>query len=400
MGRFGNIRVLLLAHDLSNAAVHRRAAMLRAGGAMVVVAGFRRTDEPITHVAGCAAIDLGRTFDGRFAQRIWSVAREAILLARRRALFTGIDVIIARNLEMLAIAVIGRKLCRPRPVLVYECLDIHRLLVDKGIIGNCMRFGEGWLARSAAALLTSSPAYVSHYFEPLSRVRLPVRVIENKTFEMDGVRRSADMPSRQPGPPWVIGWFGMMHCAQSLKILGELVQQSGGTIEAVLRGRPDRDQLEDFDRYVSETPGLRFLGPYTNPGDLGRIYSDVHFTWAIDLFGEGHNSEWLLPNRLYEGGAFGSVPIAMERVETGRFLNRLGIGVTIKEPLHRSLGEFFANLTPAGYRALESAVARVPRVTWVCGREDCKALVDYLRSLKHDADADSAQRDRREGSPV
>lgn len=377
----GIIRVLLLAHDLSNPAVHRRAAMLRAGGAMVVVAGFRRTDEPITEVAGCTTIDLGRTFDGRFAQRIWSVARETILLARRRALFAGIDVIIARNLEMLAIGVIGRKLCRPPPVLVYECLDIHRLLVDKGIIGSCMRLCEGRLARSAAALLTSSPAYMSHYFEPLSRVRLPVRLIENKMFDTDCVCRPADMPPREPGPPWVIGWFGMMHCRQSLEILIELVRRSEGRIEVVLRGRPDREQFEDFDRDVAETPGLRFLGPYQNPDDLGRMYRDVHFTWAIDLFGEGHNSEWLLPNRLYEGGAFGSVPIAMERVETGRFLQRLGIGVTITEPLCRSLAEFFASLTPARYRELENAVANVPRQTWVCGREDCDELVGYLRSL-------------------
>jgi succinoglycan biosynthesis protein ExoL len=80
------VKLLLLVHDLSDAAVHRRAVMLRAGGASVTVAGFRRTPEPISNVAGCPAIDFGRTYNERFAQRIFSVMREVALIGRRRAL--------------------------------------------------------------------------------------------------------------------------------------------------------------------------------------------------------------------------------------------------------------------------------------------------------------------------
>ena len=59
--------------DLSDPAVDRRVAMLRAGGAAVTLAGFRRGAAPEA-AGGLASIDLGRTQDGRFPQRIASVA--------------------------------------------------------------------------------------------------------------------------------------------------------------------------------------------------------------------------------------------------------------------------------------------------------------------------------------
>src|SRR5262249_21938884 len=40
------IRVLVLAQDLADAAIHRRVAMLCAGGAQVTAAGFRRVPQP------------------------------------------------------------------------------------------------------------------------------------------------------------------------------------------------------------------------------------------------------------------------------------------------------------------------------------------------------------------
>ena len=47
-------------------------------------------------------------------------------------MFAGADVVLARNLEMLIIASRARNLYAPRAALVYECLDIHRLLLSQG----------------------------------------------------------------------------------------------------------------------------------------------------------------------------------------------------------------------------------------------------------------------------
>ena len=93
-----------------------------------------------------------------------------------------------------------------------------------------------------------------------------------------------------------------------------------GRVEVILRGRPARDQFDDFGRQVAEAPHLVFAGPYRNPEDSPRIYGDVHFTWLPDFFEAGMNSQWLLPNRLYEGCCYSTVPLAMAGTETARFL--------------------------------------------------------------------------------
>lgn len=373
------MNILYLVHDLTDAAVEKRVAMLRAGGAdRVHVAGFCRVTEAPEMIAGCPALSLGRTYNGGFAQRIVSVLREAVLLGRHRDLFAEADIVIARNLEMLALAVRGRALCAAdnKPVLIYESLDIHRLLLKDGAAGQVLRGLEGWLAARASGLITSSPAFVANYFETRSNVRLPVRLVENKVYGI--AEQDVARVVRPAGPPWRIGWFGALRCAKSLKILSDLARHSDGQIEVVIRGRPAYDQMPDFDEIVAHTRGVRYGGAYNNPDDLAAIYGEIHFSWAIDMFEEGLNSSWLLPNRLYEGGLYGAVPLARAGVETGRFLARLNIGVRLDDPLDAALQSFFAGLTLERYQDLAQAILAVPVSQWLCDDKESRALVDWL----------------------
>jgi succinoglycan biosynthesis protein ExoL len=367
------MKILYLVHDLSDAAVQKRTQMLRDGGAVVTVAGFRRNDTPPQ-----GTVDFGRTYNGGFIQRILAVLRQCLRMGTHKPLFAQSDVVIARNLEMLALAVRGRALCGKEPVLVYESLDIHRLLLNSGPVGKAMRALEGFLANRAKALITSSPAFIREYFDTMARMRLPVRLMENKVY---GDAATAPAP-RPAGPPWRIGWFGAIRCAKSLQILSELVAESKGAIEVDIRGRPARDVLPDFERLTTQTPGLRFLGPYRNPGDLAAIYGAVHFSWAVDMFEEGLNSSWLLPNRLYEGGLYGAVPIALSTVETGRYLRQLGLGVTMAGPLLPFLRDFFAKLTASGYQALQKTAMEIPASQWRHDESDAKALTVWLQGLE------------------
>jgi succinoglycan biosynthesis protein ExoL len=98
------LKVLYLVHDLADPAVRRRVLMLREGGADVVLAGFRRGENRLAEVHGVTPIELGRTADAQFAQRMGAVAKAIVGL---KALLKGVDkpdVIVGRNLEALAVA--------------------------------------------------------------------------------------------------------------------------------------------------------------------------------------------------------------------------------------------------------------------------------------------------------
>lgn len=366
-------RILYLVHDLSDPAVLKRVAMLKEGGAHVTVAGFRRSELLIEEVGGCPAIDLGQTYNGNFLQRIKLVLRHCLRPARLKRHAQVADVIIARNLEMLALAV----RVRTCPV-VYESLDIHRLLLRTDPLGAALRWLEGFLAARAHLLITSSPAFVREYFAALSRVRLPVLLIENKVFAA-----SAPAPAqpRKPGAPWVIGWFGAIRCKKSLAILREVVSRGEGLVQVVIRGRPSYDQFEDFDAQTSDTPGLSFIGPYKNPDDLPAMYHQAHFTWAIDMFEEGQNSSWLLPNRLYEGSLYGSVPLAHAGVETGKRMEQMHIGIRLPEINAESVLAALQQLSGESYRTLEAAVKAQPASQFLHDASACQNLVRRLSAL-------------------
>lgn len=376
----GKLHVLYLTHDLSDAAISKRTQMLEAGGASVSLAGFRRTSQTIDTVSGCPAVNFGQTFNGGFVQRLVSVLKLLVFLGKHKELFESADVILARNLEMLAIAVRGRSLCKNRPTIVYECLDIHRLLLNSGIIGKALRALEGWLCLRASGIITSSPAFITEYFNTLSNVRVPIRLVENKVYPVAAI--SVDTSPRLAEKPWKIGWFGIIRCRKSLAILAELARNSGGAVEVIIRGRPALDQFDDFHNTVNTTQGLSFHGAYKNPDDLENIYREVHFSWCIDMFEEGLNSSWLLPNRLYEGGLFKTVPIALVNVETGRTMQRMGIGLTLSEASAPELRAFFDQLTSESYRNYEKNVSALPPSSWSFNNDDCKALVEYLGSFK------------------
>jgi hypothetical protein len=121
--------IVYLAHDLSDPALHRRVRMLVAGGAVVTPIGFRRSAEPPNAVEGLRPIALGRTADGMLARRMLSVAGSMVRLGSIAEHARKANVIVARNLEMLVLAIRARKLYAPEATVVYECLDIHRMLL-------------------------------------------------------------------------------------------------------------------------------------------------------------------------------------------------------------------------------------------------------------------------------
>lgn len=357
--------IAYLVHDLNDAAVARRVRAFERGGATTTVAGFHRR-EAVEQVAGAPAASIGRTQDAKLAKRAASVARHLVTRDPRLP-FGGADVIVARNLEMLGIAARWK---RPGQRLVYECLDIHRLMLGDGPASRAIRALERRLLAAVDLLVVSSPAFHHAYFRDRQHYDGPVMLVENKVMEApDACPR---VRAAMSGRPWRIGWFGMLRCRRSLRILEELVVNASGRIEVLIAGRPSRNEFEDFEASVAQIDGIEFAGPY-RPDQLADLYGAVDFSWCIDFFEEGLNSAWLLPNRLYESIAHGTVPIALEQVETGRWLAARDIGIRLDrvENLAATLG----SLSTVQFAAMQESVCDLDRSDVAFDDADHRELV-------------------------
>lgn len=362
--------IAYLAHDLADPAIARRVAMFRQGGANVVVAGLSRG--PLPPALSDAAV-IGQSADARLATRALTILRVLgtglPALANR---IKGASAIVARNLEMLLIAQALQSRLTPRPRLVYECLDIHRLLVAPGPAGRALRALERRVAKSVDLVLTSSPAFITHH---LAKVPFagPTLLLENRVLG----NRPAPAHHRPMPPPFRIGWYGALRCEHSFRLLADLTDSAGGRVKVSLRGRPSPTIFPDLAARVAAHPHMSFDGPYT-AADLPALYGDVHVAWCIDFYEQGANSDWLLPNRLYESAAHGAVPLALSTVETGRFLQSHHLGLVVDRVEDGALSALFAGLTPTAYAALHRAIVDADPSLWHATAADCRALVTAI----------------------
>jgi succinoglycan biosynthesis protein ExoL len=381
------MKLLYVVDDLSEPAVARRVLMLRAGGMDVTLLGFNRAPEPVRELEGVIAHQLVHTRKGNLIGRVGTVLRMVATMGRWRHLYADADVIMARQPVMLLLANLARSRYAPRVPLVFECLDIHRLMVGSGAVGTVLRYIERKLLGTCNLLVVSSPAFVSGYFAKKHPALPPTCLLENKVVhkELEPIQLAAarDQPAlpSPSGGPWRIGWYGVIRCRRSLDLLAELARRHPGRVEVIIRGRVAQNLMPVFATVVNRAPGLVYLGPYDQSRDLPRLYGAVHFTWVMDFHEAGGNSDWLLPNPLYEGGVFQSVPLAYAPVETGRWLARQQAGVLFEEPVAEGLKTFFDRLDHDVYMAAKQAMRRLPRQTFVYEAAECNAFASRLAEL-------------------
>lgn len=361
--KVARVLVTYLAHDLDDPAISRRVEMFRRGGAEVRLAGFRRGSAPLPP----SVTVLGQTKNGRMKQRLFAILQALPRIDRLIPPPARPHTIMARNLETL---VLGAWLARGgRARLCYELLDIHGMMLGQGMTARALRRVEGMLMRRCAAVVTSSPAFAANYLRAYGQPDIPVILAENKPFDAPAVR-----PAPRPdGLPITIGWFGILRCNFSLRSLDRLTRTHPGHFRVILRGRPALDVMVDFDDIIAANPDMQFQGPYRWPDDLPAIYGEVDFAWLIDRYQAGENSDWLLPNRLYEGCLHGAVPIVLQGTEVGRKAAAWGCALTIAAPQDDAIAEGMLAAADA-LPALRQALADVPRSALRMDDAECRAL--------------------------
>ncbi|MEM8580335.1 MAG: glycosyl transferase [Pseudomonadota bacterium] len=358
----GPHKLLVFGFDAAEAAQRRRIrAFLECG---YDVQGFTMRRSNMTHDAApfWPNVDLGETQNAAMGQRLRRIAASLPILRANRARLAGARTIVARNLDMLAIATAARRMIRPRPRLIYEALDIHDIMTQEGAKGRLARGLERSLLRKTDAIIVSSPAFVREYFKPMQRWSGAVKLIENKLWlGKDGPKRPASDPNSQEqrGKAITLGWVGTLRCPQSFRILLDTADRLGSAVDVRLHGVVHRHMLPDFDSEICGRANISYHGAYEYPDGLKAIYCDCDAVWVQDLWQWGTNSTWLLPNRIYEAGYFGCPSIAVSGTETGRRVDGR-LGWTVPEASADALVSLLKELSIETLREQRSKLLAMP----------------------------------------
>jgi succinoglycan biosynthesis protein ExoL len=379
--------VAFFGHDWAESTVVKRIRAFSGLGLRVVGFNFRRDKFARDFQPFWENVHLGVTEDRAYLRRLLALLRALPRVLRHRGTLRRADFFYARNIDMCALALAARLLSGSTAPLVYEVLDVQRVFLGGGLVSRLFRWAERGLLRHSDLLVISSPGFDAHYFRKVQGYRGRLFLLENKiSFAQVAeiarpVLTKAARCAPQPAPEkWVIGWFGTLRCPKSLAMLCRIAEALPDKVEIYLRGVPTETGLEVFQRAIAGHPNMIYDGEYRNPDDLAEIYGRVHLTWAFDFLDEGTNSKWLLPNRLYEGGYFGSVALASSDTQTGEKVRELGLGYTFEAPEVENLIAFLRWYSMDEHLTRQAHVLSLP-LREFCDLYDTRDLCELLLGL-------------------
>jgi len=227
--------------------------------------------------------------------------------------------------------------------------------------------------------VVSSPGFVQGYFNSVQGYDGPAVVWENRICAFDhyppAIVRS-DLKANTERKIRV-GYVGGMRCTRSLEILSELADRLHDDVEIHLHGYMSSLIPAQLQNSITNKGNVTYHGRYTHPQDLAGIYAGIDVVWAGDL-SDGLNSRLLLPNRIYEGGHYGAVPIAPNNTEVASWVSQHSFGYTIDEPLQASLIALLGNLTLHQIEEKRQLLGAAPSFIFCEDRFETRKLLDQL----------------------
>ncbi len=333
-------KLAFFGHNVNEPAVRKRArAFADCGLDLVGIMPHRGAPQ----TAAFDFVSLGQTRDNDYLSRLRPFLRSLRITPENHPELAGIDVIYARNLDMLACAHAFRWRNRLSVPIVYECLDIHRLMVARNPVSWVLRRLEAALLRRSELLVYSSNRYRQVYFDVYHPGRFDGWLVENRLNSGD-VRGRPSQPRTPDGSKLKLGWIGNLRCRRSLDLLCQLGNMFHDRLEIHVHGYPARSVFPDFEDELERAKGITYHGRYDSAVDLPRIYSSFDIVWAGDWFEAERNSIWQIPNRIYEGGYYGVPAIGSLGTETGQKIMSWKAGWLFGEPANVTAPELMESL--------------------------------------------------------
>ncbi|GLO72360.1 glycosyl transferase family 1 [Phaeobacter inhibens] len=370
-------RLVCFASDLTDVAQLRRLASFQALGHEVISVASRKGPLPVVNWQN---IDLGEIGQHGLLRRGRLALATALRDPRLAPLVQQADLLVARNVDMLALAAALRLRCGATAPIAYEVLDIHSLFEGASLKSRMARWGERRLMAGAEVLWLSSPGFYTGYFAPVQGYSGPWHLVENKMVVLEDMARPVPNDRVSGGDALQLGWIGAIRCRPSFELLLCVAEQMGQAVEVHIHGKIHDHVLPDFHARIAGLGNVIFHGAYAYPHGLAACYDNCDVVWAQDLWQMGDplqsgNSDLLLPNRIYEAGWHGCPVIAVSGTETGHKIEATGQGWTLGSADAEALIRCLQDLTPSEIAAARQRIAELPETVFRQTPADVVALL-------------------------
>ncbi len=366
--------VAVFAFDRDEPSQVRTIRAIQASGAQVRSLSFHRENMPRTS-PDWQDIPLGRIANGTGPRRLFGLAVGAIRALAKLGQLGRPDILVARNLDMALLAVLCGMFLRHRPTVIYQCLDVHPVLRGSSLKSRLAREAERFVLSRADRVVVSSPEFVSRHLHRLAPAATDFFLMENRILWTGPPPQRATVPDRTPGPVR-LGWVGTLRCPQSFGLLLDVADRMGSEIEIIMRGVVHQHMLPDFSARIAQRSNVHYQGGYTYPQGLADAYDGLDLAWGQELWDRGGNTDWLLPNRLYEAGYFGCPLIAISGSRTADRIAADGGGIILDRADADELARRVCGLPPGVLRDMRRQLLARPEADFCILEDETSSMLD------------------------
>ena len=376
------ISIAYFGHNRRDTAFVRRIQSFLDAGASVTTFTFRRDGEPEQPGPPWPNVDLGHVAHAQFFKRLFFYLSAIRNVLRQKDNLLQADVVYARNLDIFLFAMLARRLSlgikSSNQKIVYECLDVHEALTKPGLVAKVLRWLERRVLSRADLLVVSSPGFIKNYFEPVQGFTGNHIWVENKLYFGSQPVSRPSSPQQPKSSSITIGWIGVIRCQRTLDLLKAAAKSAGSRLQVRIAGIVSDFLIEDFDGQIESHDNISFVGPYAWPHGLAEVYRGVDLVWAQELSWSGHNSDWLIPNRVYEASYFGVPSVALSTTQTGAIIEQRRLGYVLSRESHEELLQLLNNLDSDQLHQTKTDLLSRPVDQFVASSRDVQALLDTL----------------------
>ncbi len=358
----GHLKILFLLSILNDARDSKRIAMLQQAGFEVEAVAFDRgffSGRP----PNCPVEIIGKILNGHYVQRI---PKLIAALGRVRRAIRRNDIVYTSGIDMALTGLVARfGLKKP---LILEVGDIRKIQVSHNLSGYAVRCMDRCIAMRSALIVATAPGFIDGYYRNWLNVNTPAIVIENKLEASVSSYNSTVAPAK--GIPLVdralrIGYFGMLRCDWSWRVLEGLAASAAEKVQIVVAGRVIAPA--DLQSRAARFKNIDFRGEFRSPEQLPELYGDVDLVWACYPGADEGKADWrwaqaiCRSNRFYESCLF-QVPIISKagsgdavQIASGK------IGLIIEEEDIKAVVDRICKINSKDLQIWKENIAKLPQ---------------------------------------
>ena len=352
-----NVHILFALPMVGHPRDSKRIAMLQNAGFQVEAISFERRSHK-GRMPTCSVEIVGVIDHGQYLKRMMKML--TAIPSIRRAIKSN-DLVYASGPDM-ALLCLASGIGLGRPIIL-EVGDIRELQTASGLWGGLVRKVDRYLADSCQLLVATASGFVDDYYRQWVGTTTRTLIIENKlessaTEEQRHVQGMSTFKSIQNKRPLRIGYFGLLRCEESWKILVSLAKRYQKNVEIVVAGY-SVDPV-DLPQQTEKYPNIIYKGEYRSPDDLPSLYHDVDLTWVHYPNNNYWGFRWARTNRFYESCFYQTPMISRSGSADAVEIQRYGIGLIIENDDTDKIVEELGNITHEDLDFWQKNMAKIP----------------------------------------